>query len=147
MTGLPEQEGEIAGISYRVRGAGAPLVLLPLDLSPGQWEPLIPELAARYCTITLSGALLGSDKIVFVPLARLKEEQDGLRVPYSSQHIDQCPEVEPSDEISAEDDRKLRDHYGIDRADHELRTDNDSYAERVPEGDEQPHKVSSESES
>jgi ubiquinone/menaquinone biosynthesis C-methylase UbiE len=56
----PEQEGEIAGISYRVRGTGAPLVLLPLDLSPGQWEPLIPALAARYCTITLGGALLGS---------------------------------------------------------------------------------------
>ena len=57
---LPEQEGEIAGISYRVRGAGVPLVLLPLDLSPGQWEPLIPALAAEYCTITLGGALLGS---------------------------------------------------------------------------------------
>jgi SAM-dependent methyltransferase len=60
LAGLPEQEGEIAGISYRVRGAGAPLVLLPLDLSPGQWEPLIPALAARYCMITLGGALLGS---------------------------------------------------------------------------------------
>jgi SAM-dependent methyltransferase len=58
--GLPEQEGEIADISYRVRGAGPPLVLLPLDLSPGQWEPLIPALAANYCTITLGGALLGS---------------------------------------------------------------------------------------
>jgi SAM-dependent methyltransferase len=60
MGGLPEREGEIAGISFRVRGAGVPLVLLPLDLSPGQWEPLIPALAARYCTITLGGALLGS---------------------------------------------------------------------------------------
>jgi ubiquinone/menaquinone biosynthesis C-methylase UbiE len=59
-SGLPAQEGEIAGISYRVRGAGAPLVLLPLDLSPGQWEPLIPVLSARYSTITLGGALLGS---------------------------------------------------------------------------------------
>jgi ubiquinone/menaquinone biosynthesis C-methylase UbiE len=58
--GAPEQEGEIAGISYRVRGTGAPLVLLPLDLSPGQWEPLIPALSAHYCTITLGGALLGS---------------------------------------------------------------------------------------
>jgi SAM-dependent methyltransferase len=57
---LPEQEGEVAGISFRVRGAGPPLVLLPLDLSPGQWEPLIPTLSARYCTITLGGALLGS---------------------------------------------------------------------------------------
>ncbi len=58
--GLPEQEGESSGISYRVRGAGAPVVLLPLDLSPGQWEPLIPVLSTRYCTINLGGALLGS---------------------------------------------------------------------------------------
>src|SRR5437764_13436690 len=58
--GVREEEGEIAGISYRVRGAGPPLVLLPLDLSPGQWEPLIPVLSARYCTITLGGALFGS---------------------------------------------------------------------------------------
>ncbi|HEY2539665.1 MAG TPA: methyltransferase domain-containing protein [Stellaceae bacterium] len=57
---LREQEGEISGVSFRVRGAGPPLVLLPLDLSPGQWEPLIPALSARYCTITLGGALLGS---------------------------------------------------------------------------------------
>jgi SAM-dependent methyltransferase len=57
---LAEQEGEVAGISYRVRGAGPPLMLLPLDLSPGQWEPLIPSLAQRHCTIALGGALLGS---------------------------------------------------------------------------------------
>jgi ubiquinone/menaquinone biosynthesis C-methylase UbiE len=55
-----EQEGECAGISYRRRGAGPALVLLPLDLSPGQWEPLIPLLSERYCTITLGGARLGS---------------------------------------------------------------------------------------
>jgi hypothetical protein len=35
-------------------------VLLSLDLSPGQWDPLIPALSARYCTITLGNALLGS---------------------------------------------------------------------------------------
>jgi SAM-dependent methyltransferase len=58
--GLSEREGEIAGISFRIRGAGPPLVLLPLDLSPGQWQPLIPALTAHYCTITLGGALLGS---------------------------------------------------------------------------------------
>ena len=55
-----EQEGEIAGVSFRVRGAGPPLVLLPLDLSPGQWEPLIPALSARYCTISLGGPLFSS---------------------------------------------------------------------------------------
>ena len=58
--GLAEQDGEAAGISFRVRGAGPALVLLPLDLSPGQWEPLIPALSARYCTITLGGPLFGS---------------------------------------------------------------------------------------
>ncbi|HTV90368.1 MAG TPA: methyltransferase domain-containing protein [Stellaceae bacterium] len=58
--GLTEREGEVAGISYRVRGSGPPLVLLPLDLSPGQWEPLIAALGADYCTIALGGARLGS---------------------------------------------------------------------------------------
>ena len=56
---LPEQQGEVAGISYRIRGAGPPLVLMPLDLAPAQWEPLIPQLTVQYCTITLSGPALG----------------------------------------------------------------------------------------
>jgi len=56
---LPEGEGEVAGIAYRVCGAGPPLVLLPLALAPSQWEPLLPMLRAHYCTIVLSGAALG----------------------------------------------------------------------------------------
>jgi ubiquinone/menaquinone biosynthesis C-methylase UbiE len=56
---LPEGEGEVAGISYRIRGSGPPLVLLPLALAPSQWEPLLPGLAERYCTISLGGPLLG----------------------------------------------------------------------------------------
>src|SRR5437899_5244410 len=57
---LPAQEGELHGISYRVQGAGAPLVLLPLGLAASQWEPLLPRLSAQYCTLTLGGAILGS---------------------------------------------------------------------------------------
>ena len=57
--GLTEGEGEVAGITYRIRGAGPPLVLLPLSLAPSQWEPLIEGLAMRYCTISLGGPLLG----------------------------------------------------------------------------------------
>jgi hypothetical protein len=57
---LPEREGETAGISYRVRGSGPPLLLMPLDLAPSQWEPLIPQLSGQYCTITLGGPLLGA---------------------------------------------------------------------------------------
>jgi len=57
---LPQREGEAAEISYRVRGVGPPLVLMPLDLAPSQWEPLISTLSARYCTITLGGPLVGA---------------------------------------------------------------------------------------
>jgi hypothetical protein len=48
---LVEEQGEIAGISYRMRGVGPPLVLLPLFLAPSQWEPLVPRLRQQYCTI------------------------------------------------------------------------------------------------
>jgi ubiquinone/menaquinone biosynthesis C-methylase UbiE len=51
--------GEVAGIAYRIQGAGSPLVLLPLSVAPSQWEPLLPRLAAQHCTIILSGPALG----------------------------------------------------------------------------------------
>ena len=57
---LPAQEGELDGLSYRIQGAGAPLVLLPLGLAASQWEPLLARLSAQYCTLTLGGAVLGS---------------------------------------------------------------------------------------
>jgi SAM-dependent methyltransferase len=57
---LPAGEGEISGITYRIRGSGPPLVLMPLDLAPSQWEPLIPELSENYCTISLGGPLVGA---------------------------------------------------------------------------------------
>lgn len=56
---IPEGEGEEAGISYTVRGAGPPLLLFPLGLAASQWEPLLPALAERYTTITLGGRYLG----------------------------------------------------------------------------------------
>lgn len=57
-------EGEVDGITYRVRGKGAPLILLPLFLAPSQWEPLVARLSERYCTITLGGAALGAVAIL-----------------------------------------------------------------------------------
>lgn len=57
-------QGELEGVSYRIRGSGPPLVLLPLFLSPSQWEPIIARLAERYCTITLSGTALGAVAIL-----------------------------------------------------------------------------------
>jgi SAM-dependent methyltransferase len=54
--------GEVAGITYHVRGSGPPLVLLPLSLARSQWDPIVDTLARRYTTILLGGAFLG-----FVP--------------------------------------------------------------------------------
>lgn len=56
---LSESDGEIAGITYRVRGSGPPLVLLPLTLARSQWEPLLPALAEHHTTVVLGGANLG----------------------------------------------------------------------------------------
>jgi len=56
---LPQSAGDVGDIAYRVRGEGPPLLLLPLSVAPSQWEPIIPQLCTRYCTITLSGAALG----------------------------------------------------------------------------------------
>jgi SAM-dependent methyltransferase len=57
---LPESEGEAGGISYRIRGAGPPLVLMPLELAPSQWAPLLPALAGHHSIIELGGAYLGT---------------------------------------------------------------------------------------
>jgi PRC-barrel domain len=85
-----------------------------------------------YVTVEASMGM-GKKKLVFIPLARLKDEDGDLRVPYSKQHISNTPEVDADDGISPECDRLLRDHYGIDRADQELRSDHVSYATLVPE--------------
>ncbi len=57
---LREGEGDVAGISYTIRGSGPPLVLFPLSLAPSQWDPLLPRLSANYCTINLGGTELGA---------------------------------------------------------------------------------------
>lgn len=56
---LAETTGDVGDIMYRVRGAGPPLVLLPLSAAPSQWEPIMSQLTQQYCVITLSGAALG----------------------------------------------------------------------------------------
>ena len=52
-------EGTVAGISYRIHGAGPALVLLPFFLAPSQWEPAIPLLARRFSVVTLGGRHVG----------------------------------------------------------------------------------------
>jgi hypothetical protein len=76
---------------------------------------------------------IGGKQLAFVPLARIKDENGELRVPYSKQRIGEAPEIDGDGSISAECDRKLRDYYGIDTGDQELRSDNKSYATLVPD--------------
>jgi sporulation protein YlmC with PRC-barrel domain len=68
---------------------------------------------------------------VLIPIARLKDENGDIGVPYSKDRIGDCPEVDTSDGISAESDRELRGYYGIGTGDQELRADNKSYATLV----------------
>ncbi len=53
------EEGSQAGITYRVRGMGPALILLPFFLAPSQWEPAIPRLVEHFTVITLGGPYLG----------------------------------------------------------------------------------------
>jgi sporulation protein YlmC with PRC-barrel domain len=87
---------------------------------------------------------LGRSRLVFVPISRLKHEQDEIRVPYSFQHIQSAPEIEPGEELAEGDDRALRDYYAIDLGDQEIRSDNESYASLVPDGEEPAKKVEGE---
>jgi SAM-dependent methyltransferase len=58
-TARGEVAGEVAGVTYRARGAGPPLVLFPLTLAASQWDPLLPTLERHYRTVTLGGAHIG----------------------------------------------------------------------------------------
>lgn len=65
-----DEEGMVAGITYRVQGSGPPVVLLPLALAASQWDPLLPALNACYSTISLGGAHLW-------PMTRLEQRARG----------------------------------------------------------------------
>lgn len=119
---------------------------LPGETVFDQWGQKIGEVKQIYAvdegepmwvTVEASTGVAGS-KTVFVPIARLKREDDQIRVPYTVQHIEDSPELEPGEELSQEDDRQLRDYYAIDHADQELRSDGKSYADLVPEKGGQP---------
>jgi SAM-dependent methyltransferase len=56
---LQQDDGEVAGITYRVRGSGPPLLLLPMSLARSQWDPILDQLAEHYTTIVVGGPFLG----------------------------------------------------------------------------------------
>jgi hypothetical protein len=83
---------------------------------------------------------IGRTRLVFIPIARLKQEDDEIRTPYSFQHLHDSPQVE-GDELSEEDDRTLRAYYGIGLGDTEMVEGAQSYASQVPDEDEPARKI------
>ena len=78
---------------------------------------------------------IGRSRRLFVPLARLKQQGDEIRVPYSYSHIHDSPQIEAEDALSEEDDRALRSYYSVGLGDQELVQAAQSYASQVPEED------------
>ena len=57
---FPALSGDVAEVSFQLQGNGEPLVLLPLGLSPSQWDKILPALSDRYFTVLLGGPELGT---------------------------------------------------------------------------------------
>lgn len=112
-----EPIGEIKEI-YAVGGAGHP-TWVTVDAKPENGQP----------------------RTVFIPLARLKQEEGDLCVPYSVEHVLSSPEIELADKLSEEDEHALRGFYSIGIGDGELRSDNNSYATLVPDDDAPSERV------
>ncbi len=56
---LDGESGEVEGITYRVRGRGPALILMPMLLSPGQWDAIVEELAEDHAVVLTGGDRLG----------------------------------------------------------------------------------------
>lgn len=120
-----ENAAELAGSAvHDQEGAGLGEIKAVYGVGDGQ-QPMWVTVDSRLTA--------GTRRELFVPLARLKREDGQLRVPYSKQHLHESPEVAADEEVSHEDDRRLRDFYAIDLADGEQRVHGDSYAAQVPE--------------
>jgi SAM-dependent methyltransferase len=56
---LGARSGAHVGLTYRIEGAGSPLILLPFFLAPSQWDPALPELSRHFTVVRLGGAHIG----------------------------------------------------------------------------------------
>ena len=53
------ESGTIDGITYSIRGRGPALVLMPMLLSPGQWDAILDDLATDLSVVLTGGDRLG----------------------------------------------------------------------------------------
>ncbi len=62
--------------------------------------------------------LFGS-KQTFVPLRGATEEDGGLRVPHTKQQVGDAPHMDPSGQLTKDQESELYRHYGVERDDRE----------------------------
>lgn len=83
---------------------------------------------------------MNKKRTAVIPLARIKDENGELRVPYSKEKIAESPEVD-DEGISEECDFELRGYYGIGTGDQEMWSDNKGYVTMVVEENTATQKV------
>ncbi len=62
--------------------------------------------------------LFGS-KQTFVPLRGATEEDGGLRVPHTKKQVGDAPHMDPSGQLTKDQESALYRHYGVEREDRE----------------------------
>lgn len=57
----------------------------------------------------------------FVPIAGSSPHEDGLKVPYTTDHIKDAPSIDGDEHLEAQEEHRLYEHYGLshDATDHE----------------------------
>ena len=88
---VTETSGEVAGISYSVQGSGPAILLFPIGYSPSQWESLLPSLSQNFCTISVSGPLIG--------MAALLEEMGSMSLRRVVSNIVDELELQPGQRV------------------------------------------------
>lgn len=116
--GVYDQMGEQIGSVKRLYGAGG-------------------EGPAGWVGIDVSTGMIGR-QLVLVPLARLKQEDGQVRVPYTKQHLLDAPDLDAEDGLSEEEEERLNDYYAVARGDQPAEDNPGSYASQMPDTDEPP---------
>jgi hypothetical protein len=82
-------------------------------------------------------------RLVLVPLARFKFEDEQVRVPYDTQHLLDAPEVDGKGGLSDEDAALLSDYFAVGRGDQATDDNPGSYASQMPDADDPPEPIDS----
>ena len=59
---------------------------------------------------------LFSSRVTFVPLSQAAPHGLKVQVPYSRDHIHEAPNIEPHGRLTADEEARLYEHYGLDYA-------------------------------